>query len=84
MPSYTVFLLQILFNLTTLFSSPIFFCLVHALLDVFVHIPVLTRSFRYENVTFFSEKLSKPDETSLLDLPIRYLIPLPGATSETN
>ena len=42
----SVVLPQIFFNLTTLFSCPVFFCLLHAPLDV-VHFPVFLRSFRF-------------------------------------
>ena len=48
MPS-TVVLPQIFFNLTTLFSYPVFFSLFHAPLDVFVHFLVFLRSFRLKS-----------------------------------
>ena len=48
----TVVLPQIFFNLTTLFSHPVFFCLFHAPLDV-VHYLVFLRSFRFKS--FLSE-----------------------------
>ena len=47
-----VVLLQIIFNLTTLFSYPVFFCLFHAPLDAKVHFPVFLRSFRFESFLF--------------------------------
>ena len=50
----TVVLPQIFFNLTTLFSYPVFFCLFHAPLDVVVHLPVFLRSFRFKSVFFLS------------------------------
>ena len=40
---------QIFFNLTTLFSYPVFFCLFHAPLDVVFHFLVFLRSFRFES-----------------------------------
>ena len=45
----TVVLPQIFFNLTALFSYPVFFCLFHAPLDVVVHFLVFLRSFRFES-----------------------------------
>ena len=45
----TVVLPQIFFNLTTLFSYPVFFSLFHALLDVVVIFFVFLRSFRLES-----------------------------------
>ena len=41
---------QIFFNLTTLFSYPVFFCFFHAPLDVAVHFPVCLRSFRFKSL----------------------------------
>ena len=46
----TVVLPHIFFNLTTLFSYPLFFCLFRAPLDVVVHLLVFLRSFRFESV----------------------------------
>ena len=43
----TFVLPQIIFNLTTLFSSPVFLRLFHAPLDIVVHFPVFLRSFRF-------------------------------------
>ena len=45
----TVFLPQIFFDLTTLFSYPVFFCLFHAPLDFVVHFLAFLRSFRFES-----------------------------------
>ena len=45
----TVVLLQIFFNLTTLFSYLDFYCLFHAPLDVILHFPVFLRSFRFKS-----------------------------------
>ena len=45
----TVVLSQIFFNLTTLFSYPVFFSLFHAPLDVDVHFLVFLRSFRLKS-----------------------------------
>ena len=45
----TVVLPQIFFNLTTLFSYPVFFCLFHAPLDVIVHFLAFPRSFRFKS-----------------------------------
>ena len=45
----TVVLPQILFNYTTLFSYPVFFCLFHAPLGVVVHFLVFLRSFRFKS-----------------------------------
>ena len=48
----TVVLPQIFFNLTTLFSYPVFFSLFHAPLDVDVHFLVFFRSFRLKSFLF--------------------------------
>ena len=45
----TVVLPQIFFNLTTLFSYPVFFSLFHAPLDVVVHFLVVLRFFRLKS-----------------------------------
>ena len=45
----TVILPQISFNLTKLFSYPVFSCLVHVPLGVIVHFLVLLRSSRFES-----------------------------------
>ena len=45
----TAVLSQIFFNLTTLFSYPVFFSLFHAPLDVVVHLLVFLRSFRLKS-----------------------------------
>ena len=37
------------FNLTTLFTHPVFFCFFHAHLEVVVHFPVFLRSFRFKS-----------------------------------
>ena len=51
----TVVLPHIFFNLTTLFSYPVFFCLFHAPLDVVVHFLVFFRSFMFKSfLTHFS------------------------------
>ena len=47
--SLTVVLLQIFFNLTTLFPYPVLFSLLHASLDVVVHFLVFRSSFRLES-----------------------------------
>ena len=51
----TVGLPQNFFNLTTLFSCPVFFSLFHAPLDVVVHFVVFLRSFR---LNFFLSQFS--------------------------
>ena len=48
----TAVLPQIFFNLTTLFSYPVFVCLFHASLDVVVPFPVFLRSFRCKSFRF--------------------------------
>ena len=45
----TVVLPQIFFNLTTLFSFPVLFCLFHAPLGVVVHFLVFLRSLRFKS-----------------------------------
>ena len=45
-----VVLSQTFFNLTTVFSYPVFFCLFHAPLDVFVHFLVFLISFISEAI----------------------------------
>ena len=49
MPSYPNPLSQIFFNLTTLFSYPVFFCLFYARLDLVVHFLIFLRSFRFKS-----------------------------------
>ena len=45
----TVIVPQIFFNLTTLFSYSVFFCIFHAPLDVVGPFHVFLRSFRFES-----------------------------------
>ena len=52
---FTVVLPQIFFNLTSLFSYPVFFSLFHAPIDVLVHFLVFLRSFR---LIFFLSQFS--------------------------
>ena len=46
---FSVVLPQNFFNLTTLFSYPVFFCLFHARFDAVVHFLVFLRSFRFKS-----------------------------------